>query len=224
MIQCPNFPGPLRKNDAVFMYGAIARQFPYVEVYQQKEIEIVHGPSCKQENEIMLERCAADGVTVEQRRGGGGTVVLSPGVLVTVIVGERERSQTALDIFKKIHDAFIGALNIAGIYGVEHRGISDLAIKEKKILGSSLYMGRKPDRYYYQSSLMVCSDLSLLNDYLFHPPTEPQYRAGRSHMDFCTTLHKEGYRISIKDLQHYISSKLPVLLSEQDFASSVPGK
>jgi len=204
----PVFPGHPRKNDDIFIRAALSDK-PYIYIYEQQDIEIVYGPSFCEDKEIFADRCAKDGVAAVERRGGGGTVVLSPGVLVIIAVGEKKNEREgALDIFRRIHDCIIAALNKAGIADVIREGISDLAVRGKKILGSSLYMGSKPPLFYYQSSLMVSCDISLMDRYLRHPPREPEYRKGRGHSRFCTTLKELGAQIDMEILKELIESYL----------------
>lgn len=190
----PIFPGTLRKNDALFLYGAAQHEKPFVLTYDQDTCEIVHGPSCNVKKEIEVNSCIEDGVPVIERRGGGGTVVLSKGMCITIAVGHRA-DRNALPIFNAIHSGMISLLEANGINGLQQQGISDITIDNKKILGSSLYLGTNPPLFYYQSCLMVCSDISLLGRYLKHPPREPQYRNNRVHSAFCTTLHQAGYNM-----------------------------
>jgi lipoate-protein ligase A len=204
----PIFPGRLRKNDDIFIDGA-SRAKPFVRIYEQRDVEVVHGPSYSGDKEVFVDRCGEDGVAVVERRGGGGTVVLSPGVLVIITVGNKKNDrENALDIFGRVHNAIISALSMAGIDNVVRAGISDLAVDDRKILGSSLYMGTKPPLFYYQSSLMVSNDLALLDRYLRHPPKEPDYRQGRSHRQFCTTLKESGHRVDPKELAALIESHI----------------
>ena len=134
---------------------------------------------------------------------------MSSGVLVIVVTGEKKNEREgALDIFRRVHDAVIIALSKVGAKDVVRAGISDLAVGGKKILGSSLYIGSKPPLFYYQSSLMVSNDLTLLDRYLRHPPREPDYRGGRSHKDFCTTLTELGLRVDMRELAGLIESEL----------------
>jgi lipoate---protein ligase len=212
MDQLPRFPGYSRKNDALFLYGAI-RPKPFIFVYEHSSTEIVHGPSCRREEEIRLEKCQEDGVPVVERRNGGGTVVLSPGMVVTVIVGERYNLSAAV-CFNRIHDAMIALLSGAGIPDIVRNGISDLSINNRKILGSSLYLGTRPSFYYYQSSLLVAPDLSLFERYLYYPPREPGYRHRRPHRDFCTSLAQEGHAIAAPTVVELISARLPEYLQD----------
>ena len=162
-----------------------------------------------------LKHCIEDGVPIHKRRGGGGTVILAPGVVVTIVVGERKNGESALGIFNRIHNAMIALLENEGIHSIEKKGISDLAIKNRKVLGSSLYMGLSPFYYYYQSSLLVSADISLMNRYLEHPPKEPDYRKGRGHETFCTTLQQQGISISAASICRLFSGRLQQLISNQ---------
>lgn len=191
-VELPVFPGVGRKNDALFLYGA-GRGKPFVLCYEQERVEVVCGPSCREvHKEINVAHCERDGVPISRRRGGGGTVVLSPGVLVTVVVGLCAPGQGIREIFSMVHRVMIKALQPLVPVPIRERGISDLAIGERKICGSSLYLPRSPAVFCYQSSLMVDCDTSLIGRYLHHPPREPDYRKGRGHAAFCTTLREQG--------------------------------
>jgi len=84
------------------------------------------------------------------------------------------------------------------VSGIEDRGISDLAIGEKKILGTSLFRRRKI--LFYQASLLVDNDLSLFDRYLRFPSRVPDYRRGRGHLEFCTNLRQQGYSLSVSQV------------------------
>jgi lipoate-protein ligase A len=209
----PALPGRPRKNDALFMYGAV-HQGIKTFVYEQSGTEIVHGPSCVPKNEIMLDQCINDNIPVYERRSGGGTVVLSSGMIIIVVTGQKNGIENPLQIFKIIHTSLITVLKKHGIDTVVERGISDLAIGDKKVLGSSLYMGKKPPFFYYQSSLLVDADLFLMDRYLKHPPREPDYRSGRDHGTFCTTLHKEGFRYSVSEILFWFENELSLEIEQ----------
>jgi len=212
--QLPVFPGEARKNDALFVFGAMQRH-PFVFTYEQQSIEIVGGPSFKPAAEIDIDNCKSCNVPLLARRGGGGTVILAPGMLITVIVDRRARSTDPHAIFDRIHNAMIRILADLNIPGVERRGLSDLAIRDRKILGSSLYLGTRPFLYYYQSSLIVDADLSLISRYLKHPPKEPDYRIGRSHEHFVTSLAAQNFNVTAGRIAEHFRNKLPAALENR---------
>ena len=207
----PDFPKPMRKNDDMFLRGAEAAK-PFVHAYVQTDTEVVCGPSCVVERDIHADRCRADGIAIVKRRGGGGTVVLSEGMVITLVVGKRGQGQGALHIFSNIHDAMMDLLDPHGPLRIHKAGLSDCAIGGRKILGSSLYLQSDPFFYYYQSALMVSSNVSLIEKYLKHPPKEPDYRKGREHALFCTTLSAQGFGLSAAAIAAVFSEKLPFLL------------
>lgn len=190
--ELPLLPDPPRKNDALFLFG-LTQPLPWVCAYAQKRTEVVHGPSCDPAREIHLDQCRADSVPVVARRGGGGTVVLAPGMVVVGAVGAR-RDNEIRSVYRLVQDAIARVLEKAGVQ-VSQRGISDLAVDGRKVAGSSLYLPREPHVYFYQCSLLVHGDLAVLDRYLAHPPREPDYREGRGHGTFCTTLRDAGCKL-----------------------------
>ena len=156
------------------------------------------GAGGKVEADVFAEQVELDRVPVLRRRGGGGSVVLSPGQAVLALVTEVSSPFQNRTYFRAINHWFRIALQALGVSGVEDRGISDLAIGGRKILGTSLYRRRKV--LFYQASLLVDNDLSLFDRYLRFPSRVPDYREGRGHLEFCTNLCLEGYALSVWDV------------------------
>lgn len=203
-------PDPLRKNDALFLYGA-TRPRPFVYAYAQTETEIVHGPSCRPEKEIHAGNCLTDGVPVVARRGGGGTVVLAPGTAVLVVVDDRPGGDIR-SVYRFVQDAVITVLAPHVPSPLAQNGVSDIVIGDRKVCGSSLYLPRRPSLFCYQASLLVHADVSLFERYLQHPPREPAYRASRAHDAFCTTLRAAGAGLTAADTAQLLNTELPGML------------
>jgi lipoate-protein ligase A len=70
--------------------------------------------------------------------------------------------------------------------GVARRGISDLALRERKFSGNSLRVRR--DWLLYHGTLLYSLPLRLLDACLGTPPRQPAYRAGRRHSHFVMNL------------------------------------
>ena len=186
---------------------------PVFRLYEPQAAVVVLGAGRRAEEDVLTAYAEADGVPVLRRRGGGGTVVLSPGQAVLALVTEVDSPFHNREYFQRINEWIREALAGLGVEAVEHRGISDLAIGERKILGTSLYRRRR--LLFYQASLLVCCDLSLFERYLAVPSRAPEYRRGRSHAAFCTTLAGEGYRFAVarvlEALQRVVAERLPAL-------------
>ncbi len=198
-------------NEDLLLY-TIETGKPVFRIYEPERIEIVMGAGCKESN-LKEENINRDSIPVLRRKGGGGTVVLSPGQVVVALSKVVESRFNNLEYMKSINSWIVDALSFIGVRGIEERGISDLAIGGKKVLGASLH--RKRRILFYQSSLLVENDISLFSLYLKHPPREPDYRAGRSHGEFCTTLREAGFNVTTDDvieiLRAVVGDKLPLL-------------
>ncbi len=146
---------------------------------------LVLGCGDKPETALDLQECANRGVGWIKRVTGGGTVLQSRGIL--------NYSYTApdpggLDIKRTFEDG--ARFIIAGLaeFGVDacYRGISDVAIGERKISGNA--QARKWRAILLHGTVLVDIDFELLAAVLRHPAREPDYRRGRDHRDFLTTM------------------------------------
>jgi lipoate-protein ligase A len=174
-------------------------------VYESKETVVVLGRSIDT-REIDQDACRRDGVPVVRRAGGGGAVVLSRGVVVISAAGITSLPYQLREHMNGINRVLIAILEELGVQALSIRGISDIALGDRKILGSSLY--RKRDVVLYQGSLLVDPDFSLMDRYLRHPRREPDYRRGRSHRDFVTSLREAGFPLSLETVVEGIDREL----------------
>lgn len=157
-------------------------------IFVPSEVNVVLGRGNKAHLEVEESVCEKEGVSILKRYGGGGTVVLHKGCLV-VSTGAWVNSPFKNDLFfEKLNNAV--ARNIRGysdlIPEIKQRGISDLAIGERKIAGTSMF--RSKSYLLYQASILVDMDIDMISRYLKHPTKEPEYRKGKSHKDFLTDL------------------------------------
>lgn len=182
-------------------------------VYEPTGLCAVVCAAGKPEQDLLLDALAADGVPWKRRRGGGGTVVLGPGQVVLALVTEVESPFRNREYAAAINEWIIASLALLGVQGVTQEGISDLAIRDRKIVGTSIYRTRLV--LFYQASLLVDTDLALFTRYLAMPTKVPDYRRSRTHEDFCTTLRREGFTGAVADvvssLQAVVSERLPRL-------------
>ncbi|MCS7233725.1 MAG: hypothetical protein N3C62_05570 [Synergistetes bacterium] len=165
---------------------------------------IVLGRFSKEEEEVKESSC----LPIKRRLGGGCSVVLYPG---TIVISVALRKTSKKDIFPRewisfINDAVISALRKAGLRDVEERGWGDIAYGDRKIGGVSLYSSK--DLILYQLSLIYSLDLELISGSLKHPPREPDYRKGRDHVEFLTSIKEADPCISLNGLIFLIENSL----------------
>lgn len=169
------------------------------EIWEPKDTAVILGYSQKPENEVQLSSCKEDGVPIIRRRGGGGAVVLMPGIVCFTIAFKSNKSDSPYYFFKKINELLIDILTDKfGIEKLAYIGTSDISIGDKKILGCSIFKSRNV--YFYQGSLLINPDLNKIDRYLLYPSKEPDYRNGRSHSEFVTSLAIKGYKLEIDHL------------------------
>jgi lipoate-protein ligase A len=182
--------------------GFLADRTPRLRLYEPRDTAVVLGAAGNPGRDLKLE---ADGVPVLRRRGGGGAVVLTPGQVVLALVTEVASPFGNREYARAINAWVVEALACLGVGGLEQRGISDLALRGRKVLGTSIYRSRLV--LFYQASLLVSNDVSVFGRYLEHPHAEPDYRQGRGHEAFCTTLRAEGHDV---DPRRVIASLEPI--------------
>lgn len=184
MTNTDDFP-PYDTDDAL-VASVRADRTPRVAVYAVDETMVVLGRGSDAAVELARGPIDAHGVPIRRRRGGGCSVVLDPGNVVASVVFPTRGFTENQAWFDAITRWMIGAFERIGIEGVYHDGISDLVLGDRKVGGSCIH--RTVDSLYYSVSLLVQPDIEQVEDYLRHPPKEPDYRRGRSHRDFMGSL------------------------------------
>ena len=160
---------------------------PRVRVYQFDHVAVVIGRGGKQELELRTDNIAADGVPLYKRPGGGCSVVLDPGNVIISLALPLPGIGHIKSAFNAITDWVIASLAASGVPDVVQRGVSDLVISERKIGGSCVYRTR--GLLYYSTTLLCAQKMPLVDQYLLHPPREPEYRKGRPHESFMGSLY-----------------------------------
>lgn len=142
--------------------------------------------------DVFLERCACDGIPVYRRRGGGGAVVLHPSMLVVSACFPLPGLPDVSALMHGLASTLAQSLAEAAPQSVRHtlcvRGLGDVCVGHRKVAGSSLFLCR--GGALYQASLIVLNCTELIERYLPMPSSMPDYRQGRSHREFLTSLEE----------------------------------
>ncbi|MEN6619794.1 MAG: hypothetical protein ABFC28_09965 [Rikenellaceae bacterium] len=165
-------------------------------IWQPDNFYIILGRANNLEDSVFYQAALNDHIKIIKRPSGGESVMLSPKMVVFSLKQNFNHFKNPRHIFTIINKSLIVALTSIGIENLNFKGISDLSIKGKKILGSSMYL--KNGTLFYHAVLNVCEDTTLISKYLKHPAREPDYRMGRDHNEFVTSIHKEGFILDIQ--------------------------
>ena len=175
---------------------------------------IVLGASNNAKDAVVEETTVRDNIVVLKRRTGGQTVMLTPNNIIISAVITDENVMKPKDVFIRFNDHIMGAIAKNHTVQFSTRGISDIAMGEKKILGSSMYRGK--GKLFYHAVLNFNEPSSTFQKYLKHPSNEPDYRKGRQHHEFVTSLKETGYAESISYLKNELADSLSTILSNYD--------
>lgn len=145
---------------------------------------IVMGISTAPKEVINLSLAEEKKIPIIQRFSGGGTVIVDENTLfITFIMQKKELSFELFpkNILEWTFSILEKSLNIENFSLIEN----DFTISQKKVAGNAQYI--KKDRFLHHTSFLWDYEEESMR-YLLHPPKEPQYRKGRSHIDFVTKL------------------------------------
>lgn len=183
---------------------------------------VVLGASNKAETALFLNKIEEDSIPVMKRPSGGQTVMLTPKNIIVSVAFHDVANIQPKNIFNEINALLINCLENKGVQNLTMRGISDIAIGAKKILGSSISW--KKNVLLYHAVLNINEPASTFEKYLKHPSREPDYREGRNHSDFVTSLHEAGFELNAIDLQKEISVQLEAAYGKKEKSVAPPCK
>jgi lipoate---protein ligase len=177
-----------------------------VKVWIPESTCIVLGQSNTVDNALNIESVLQDNISVYKRPSGGQTVVLTSETIIISVIIITAGFNNPKYYFQFYNQKIIDALRSIGVGNLCYKGISDIAVGEKKILGSSIY--RRKEKLLYHAVLNVGESAETFERYLKHPVKEPDYRQGRKHSKFVTSLREQGCKVNISDIVDLILKAL----------------
>ena len=193
----PTVAENLALDEALLIEADARAGQPLLRLWDPQEYAVVLGASRRMADDVFLETCRADEIAILRRSSGGGTVVVGPGVLcVTVILPEN--AAPALTRVDRAHehvlDRIAAAIRTAGI-AVAVRGLGDLVLGDRKFGGSA--QRRLNNCFMVHCSILYDFPIERIAKYLKMPARQPDYRAGRPHVDFLVNLPMSRHDLAV---------------------------
>lgn len=186
---------------------------PTWRVWQMRAPAVVLGTGQEHVREVQLEAVRAAKVPVLRRHSGGGAVLNGPGVLsysAFYPLAQLPGSQTISGAMKAALAPVQRALKRLGV-NVAFAGLSDFAVtiaggELRKLAGHA--QARKRVSVLVHGTLLADPDWDALARVLHFPTRSPDYRAGREHRDFLTSLKELGAPNGLADFTQALRSEL----------------
>ncbi|MFO1489110.1 MAG: lipoate--protein ligase family protein [Verrucomicrobiota bacterium] len=168
--------------------------------WQSPEPFVVVGYANKVATEVNVKGCRENNVPVRRRCSGGGTVLQGPGVLnYALVLPIEENSPTAtinaanrfiMERNREALERLVQSDHPLARVSVE--GHTDLAVTwnpgDVPLKFSGNAQRRKKAFLLFHGTFLLESDLDMVAQCLATPSMQPEYRHGRSHLDFITNL------------------------------------
>jgi lipoate-protein ligase A len=178
----------LALDEAVLLEADAGRGAALLRVWHPESSAVVLGAGCSFALDVNEDTCRADGVPVLRRSSGGGTVLLGHGCLCFSLVlryaydpALAEIGSSYAFILTRLRDCLLPLQP-----GIDRAGTSDLAAAGRKFSGNA--QQRKRTNLLHHGTLLFDFDLARIGRYLRTPERQPEYRAGREHINFVTNL------------------------------------
>ena len=183
-------------------------------VWQAKVPAVVLGTGQEHARETNLETIQAREVPVLRRHSGGGAVVIGPGAInfsAFYRFADLPGSETIRGAMAAALKPVIGALARLGVQA-RSAGLSDLAVLStdgtlRKISGNS--QARKKRGVVVHGTLLADPDFAFIQSVLSFPSSVPDYRSGRDHRTFLTSLRELNVRCDVESFTKELIAELP---------------
>lgn len=162
---------------------------PILRFWESECPFVVLGRTSRMADDVDLATCEKDNLPILRRASGGGTVLQGPGCLSYAFVLPLEWHPDLASI--RTTNRFVLERIAATLRRWEpttsFRGISDLAIGDRKISGNA--QRRTRNALLLHGTILHGMRVDLVSRYLKHPSRQPDYRSDRPHGTFLRTIN-----------------------------------
>lgn len=175
-------------------------------VWKPDMFYLVLGNSNNIEKAVFYNKAVQDNIPIIKRSTGGQSVLLSPNMIAISALINTEKQLASKKYFTIYSNRIIRSLEELGVNNLQIQGISDITLNNRKILGSSMY--RNKHSVFFHAILNVSESPHRIGTYLKHPDITPDYRDGRDHKTFVTSLYEQGFDFTIDTIRYTIEKNM----------------
>ncbi len=161
---------------------------PTLRFWKAKATTVIVGRGSKIADEVNLGYCKEHDIPVLRRCSGGASIVAGPDCLMYNAVVKWPAAQAIPNV--DVAHQYVMSRVLAAVQqqqpSAKLQGICDLTLHEKKFSGNSLRVTR--EFVLYHGTILQGVDHDLIEACLSSPPRTPDYRGGRSHREFITSI------------------------------------
>ena len=165
------------------------REDEMLRFWEPSQYFVVLGWSNRAHQEVNVEACEAHNIPILRRCSGGGTVLQGPGCLNYALILRPPQGADLRDIeatnahilerHRQVVEPLLGQ-------SVQRQGTSDLTLGSLKFSGNA--QRRLKNAVLFHGTFLLDMDLALMEKVLRMPARRPEYREGRAHDAFVTTV------------------------------------
>jgi lipoate-protein ligase A len=196
-------------DEALFVLGR-QKPTPIMRVWEQNSTAIVLGRSQKPELEINTENCLKQHIPISRRCSAGGTVIQKEGSLNFVFHFPVSWNSSLIDVRKSFQFFAEYIQQVLALHQIPsgYRLLSDITNgADKKLSGNA--QSRSQHSILHHGTLLAKPCHELMHNLLLQPLIQPEYRLGRNHQDFVTSLEEMGYSFTLEDLSTGLNKIIP---------------
>ncbi|WDQ18761.1 lipoate--protein ligase family protein [Rhodopirellula sp. P2] len=180
-----------------------------LRMWQFDRPTVVLGRSSKINEEVNRAWCEERQIEVLRRCTGGASVVGGPGCWMYSVV-LRLLDETSIRKIDVAHDHVMQRVLAAvqcQLPAAERKGICDLTFENRKFSGNSLRVARH--HLLYHGTILIGSDLDLIESCLDFAPRQPEYRQQRRHREFVGNIEIDVTRLISDMAVQFGASQIP---------------
>ena len=188
-------------------------------LWSAREPAVILGTGQEAAREINLEAARSENIAVLRRHSGGGAVVIGPGTINFSAFFRVENLPGSQTIQGAMRAALATVISTLGAWklNAQFAGLSDLAVLGpdgtlRKIAGNS--QARKRRSVVVHGTLLADPNWSRIERLLSFPSSIPEYRAGRAHSAFLTSLKHCGAPFSFDEFRAEFAKHIPADIDE----------